>query len=64
MLIDEIYYHILAYPSYILMLAVLLATLFIGTEVNGAKSCSASADSPCNPPSSPNLRRHSPSLVT
>lgn len=38
MLIDEIYYHILAYPSYILMLAVLLATLFIGTEVNGAKS--------------------------
>ena len=38
MLIDEIYYHILALPSYILMLAVLLATLFIGTEVNGAKS--------------------------
>ena len=27
MLIDEIYYHILAYPSYILMLAVLLLSL-------------------------------------
>ncbi|HIW97584.1 MAG TPA: rod shape-determining protein RodA [Candidatus Tidjanibacter gallistercoris] len=38
MLIDEIYYHILAYPSYVLLLAVLLATLFLGTEVNGAKS--------------------------
>lgn len=38
MLIDEIYYHILAYPSYLLMLLVLLGTLFIGTEVNGARS--------------------------
>lgn len=38
MLIDEIYYHVLAYPFYFLMLAVLAATLFVGTEVNGARS--------------------------
>lgn len=38
MLIDEIYYHILAYPFYLGMLLVLTATLFIGTEINGARS--------------------------
>lgn len=38
MMIDEIYYHIIAYPSYIFMLLVLVATLFIGTRVNGAQS--------------------------
>lgn len=38
MLIDEIYYHILAYPLYFAMLLVLVATLFIGTTVNGAQS--------------------------
>lgn len=38
LLIDDIYYHQLAYPLYGLMLLVLLATLVIGKEVNGAKS--------------------------
>ena len=38
MLIDEIYYHIIAYPLYYFMLVVLFATLFIGTNVNGAQS--------------------------
>ena len=36
--IDDIYYHQLAYPSYVLMLLVLMATLVVGKEVNGAKS--------------------------
>lgn len=38
MLIDEIYYHILAYPLYFAMILLLIATLFIGTDVNGARS--------------------------
>lgn len=38
MLIDEIYYHVLAYPIYFLMLLVLLITLAVGTTVNGAQS--------------------------
>lgn len=38
MLIDEIYYHIVAYPLYFVMLLVLVATLFVGTNVNGAQS--------------------------
>ncbi len=38
MLIDGIYYHMIAYPFYALILLVLVATLFIGTEVNGARS--------------------------
>lgn len=38
MLIDEIYYHIVAYPFYFAMLLLLVATLFIGTDVNGARS--------------------------
>ena len=38
LLIDDIYYHLLAYPFYGLMMVVLVATLFVGKEVNGAKS--------------------------
>ena len=38
LLTDDIYYHQFAYPFYLLMLLVLVATLFIGKEVNGAKS--------------------------
>lgn len=38
LLIDDIYYHQLAYPAYVLMFIVLVMTLFIGKEVNGAKS--------------------------
>ncbi len=38
LLIDDIYYHQFAYPFYLLMLLVLIATLFVGKEVNGAKS--------------------------
>ena len=38
LLIDDIYYHLAAYPSYVFMLLVLLATLVVGKEVNGAKS--------------------------
>ncbi|MBO5805329.1 MAG: rod shape-determining protein RodA [Tidjanibacter sp.] len=38
LLIDDIYYHQLAYPAYGLMLLVLLATLFVGHTVNGARS--------------------------
>lgn len=38
LLIDDIYYHLSAYPAYCLMLVVLLATLFVGKEVNGARS--------------------------
>lgn len=38
LLIDDIYYHLMAYPAYALMLLVLFLTLFIGKEVNGAKS--------------------------
>ena len=38
LLIDDIYYHLLAYPFYGVMLVVLVLTLFVGKEVNGAKS--------------------------
>lgn len=38
LLLDDIYYHQFAYPFYLLMLLVLVATLFVGKEVNGAKS--------------------------
>ncbi len=38
MLVDDKYYHILAYPVYILVLVAMVATLFIGREVNGAKA--------------------------
>ncbi len=38
LLLDDIYYHQFAYPLYLLMLLVLVATLFVGKEVNGAKS--------------------------
>ena len=38
LLVDDIYYHQFAYPFYLLMLLVLVATLFVGKEVNGAKS--------------------------
>ena len=38
MFIDDIYYHVMAYPFYAFMIVVLIATLFIGTEINGAKS--------------------------
>ncbi|MBO7197992.1 MAG: rod shape-determining protein RodA [Tidjanibacter sp.] len=38
LLIDDIYYHLLAYPAYVLMLCVLVLTLVIGKEVNGAKA--------------------------
>lgn len=38
LLVDDIYYHLLAYPFYGLMLVVLLLTLFVGTKVNGARS--------------------------
>ena len=38
LLIDDIYYHLLAYPFYGVMMVVLVLTLFVGKEVNGAKS--------------------------
>ena len=38
MFIDEIYFHVAAYPLYIAMVAVLIATLFVGVEINGARS--------------------------
>jgi rod shape determining protein RodA len=38
MLIDDIYYHIASYPLYVFMVLMLIATLLVGTEVNGAKS--------------------------
>ena len=38
LLIDDKYYHILSYPFYWLTILVLLAVLFLGKEVNGAKS--------------------------
>lgn len=38
MLIDEIYYHIIAYPFYWLMMLLFIVTLLFGAEVNGAKS--------------------------
>ncbi len=38
LLVDEIFYHMIAYPFYFFMLLVLAATLFLGTTVNGARS--------------------------
>ena len=38
LLIDDIYYHQLAYPAYVVMLIVLLLTLVVGHKVNGARS--------------------------
>lgn len=38
MLIDEKYYHMLAYPAYWMGIAVLAAVLVFGREVNGAKA--------------------------
>lgn len=38
MLVDDKYYHILAYPLYWLMILVLVGVLFLGSEVNGARS--------------------------
>ena len=38
LLSSEKYYHIYSYPFYILMLALLLLTLFVGKTVNGSKS--------------------------
>ena len=38
LLIDDKYYHMLDYPVYWAMLLVLLAVLFFGREVNGAKA--------------------------
>ena len=38
LLIDDKYYHVLAYPLYWLSLLLLIGVLFFGQEVNGAKS--------------------------
>ncbi|MDD3108766.1 MAG: rod shape-determining protein RodA [Alistipes sp.] len=38
LLIDDKYYHMLAYPLYWLTILILVAVLFLGKEVNGAKS--------------------------
>ncbi len=38
LLIDDKYYHIFAYPFYWIAILVLIAVLFVGTEVNGAKA--------------------------
>ena len=38
LLIDGKYWHMLAYPFYMLMLAVMLFVLFFGKEINGAKA--------------------------
>ena len=38
LLIDDRYYHMWAYPAYILGLLLLLSTLVIGKEINGAKA--------------------------
>lgn len=38
LLIDSKYWHILAYPFYILMLAVMIFVLLFGREINGAKA--------------------------
>lgn len=37
-LIDDKYYHMLAYPFYFLGIAVMTAVMFFGTEVNGARA--------------------------
>jgi rod shape determining protein RodA len=38
LLIDDKYWHIFAYPFYWIAILVLIAVLFVGTEVNGAKA--------------------------
>ncbi len=38
MLVDDKYYHILAYPIYIAVLVLMLATLVFGRDINGAKA--------------------------
>lgn len=38
LLIDDKYYHIFAYPAYWIAVVVLVAVLFVGREVNGAKA--------------------------
>lgn len=38
MLLDDKYYHMLAYPAYIAGIAILVGTLLFGKEVNGAKA--------------------------
>ncbi len=38
LLIDDIYYHVFAYPVYWIMLALLVLTLFLSPEINGARS--------------------------
>lgn len=38
MLIDDIYYHVLAYPFYVLMILALLSTLVFGVEIKGNTS--------------------------
>ncbi len=38
MLVDDKYYHILAYPIYVLVLLLMFATLVVGREVNGAQA--------------------------
>lgn len=38
LLIDDKYYHILAYPLYWITILILIGVLFLGKEVNGAKS--------------------------
>ncbi|MDR1671232.1 MAG: rod shape-determining protein RodA [Alistipes sp.] len=38
MLIDDKYYHILAFPTYVVVLVLMLSTLIVGREVNGARA--------------------------
>ena len=38
MLLDGKYYHMLAYPAYVVSLLILIGTLFFGKTVNGAKA--------------------------
>jgi rod shape determining protein RodA len=38
MLVDDKYYHILAYPIYIVVLLLMASTLVVGREVNGARA--------------------------
>lgn len=38
LLVDQKYYHMLAYPLYAVAILILIAVLFVGREVNGAKA--------------------------
>ena len=49
MLLDDKYYHMLAYPAYICGLLILIGTLLFGKEVNGAKAWIELASFRCNP---------------